>query len=472
MCGLVGIAGDLNGNIDRVMKPLLVFDSLRGEDSTGVAFIHKMKNSTAVVKQVGDPFELFREGKFDTNMKRLNRAVIGHNRYATTGAVNRHNAHPFEFDTLIGVHNGTLRSKYKLPDHMDFKVDSAALYNAIEMIGLKAAIAPLGGDGNAWSLVWWDKLEETLNFLRNAERPMWMVRSEDGKQLFWASERWMLDIALSRAGVKFGAPFCTDEDMHYSVHIDDKGVMHKPRMEVVKADAIIYAPPVIHKQQDYRKPPEVAKGATNAVIPFPVAKQPNPAKEAAAILIQKLNDLPDQGTEVKKPQVPANQEGLASDPSYVSSVKREFEILCPCRDGNGGRYLSLFDEHEPNIDIRLYPHKDHWELLEMEGERLSGQIQSYCNQGQDITALRGYYKVSPWTVDYTKALGDDEDEMTVMDHRGKLITETQFKQSYPNCGWCGAKLSILDKNRYSTGGDCFCPACAKHKDVNEHVNLI
>lgn len=477
MCGLVGVAGDLNNNIDRVLNPLLVFDSVRGEDSTGVAFIHRIKNSTAVVKAVGSPFELFNEGKYDSNIKRLNRALIGHNRFATTGAVNRANAHPFDFDTLVGVHNGTLRSKYKLPDHMDFRVDSAALFNAIEMIGLKDAIAPLGGDGNAWSLVWWDKLDETLNFLRNKERPMWMCRSEDSKQLFWASEYWMLDVALARAGVKRSEIFSTDEDTHYSVHIDDKGVMHKPRVEIVKADAIIpYVAPNVHKQQDYRKPPALtlAKGGTADAVPFPVSKRQEEVKR----IIQELKELepddaPDKGAEVKKLEVPAKTEGLASDPCYVSSLKRNFEILLACRDGNGGRYLSLFDEKEPNVDIRLYPHKDDWELLDMEGECLTGNIQSFANKGQDSTAQRGYYKVSPWSVEYAKplAIGDD-DEMTVIDHKGKLITETQFKQAYPTCGWCSANLSILDKNRYTTAGDCLCPACAKDAGVINYVNIV
>lgn len=478
MCGLYGAAGDLNVTTERVVRILAVLDSLRGEDSTGVAFIHKFTDTTAVVKEVGNPFNLIESGKYEAQLKKQHRAIIGHNRYATTGAVNRANAHPFVFDTLIGVHNGTLASKWKLPNHMDFKVDSQALFNTIEEDGLKRAIAPLGGMGNAWSLVWWDMLDSTLNFLRNKERPMFMARTDDGKQLYWASEQWMLSVALNRCGVKHGEVFSTDEDTHYSVHIDNKGVMHKPRVEVVKADEIVHVPVV--KQQDYRKPPHVnmtkgdtTKTTTGQVVPFSAAASAEVLKSKLDTAIKELADLdsPAKGAEVKKPQVPAKQDVLASDPSYVSSTKRTFETLCACRDGNGGRYLSLFDPNEPNIDIRLYPHKLDWVLLDMEGEEITGAVQSYCNKGTDHSAERGYYKVSPWTVSYEGAIGDDE-EMTVMDHKGKLITETQFKETYPSCGWCGDALSLLNKNRYTTMGDCFCPECAKNEDVTQHVNLL
>lgn len=462
MCGLYGAAGDLLPVTERVLRILAVLDSLRGEDSTGVAFIHKFYDTTAVIKEVGNPFNLLETGKYEAQWKKQHRAIIGHNRFATQGAVNKQNAHPFVFDTLIGVHNGTLSSKYRLPDHMDFKVDSQALYNAIEQDGVKRAIAPLGAHGNAWSLVWWDMVDSTLNFLRNKERPMYMVRSEDGKQLYWASENWMLSVALNRCGVKHGEIFSTEEDMHYSVHIDNKGVMHKPRLEVVKADEVaIYVPP---KHVNMRKAGET----TNSVVPFPTT-----AKETVKTAIQELKalDAPDKGTEVKKQEVPAKQDVLASDPSYVSSQKRTFEVLCACRDGNGSQYVSLFDTNEPTIDIRLYPQRLDWALFDMEGVEITGAISQFCNKGHDSTADRGFYKVSPWTICYPGAIGDDE-EMTVMDHKGKLITETQFKQAYPTCSWCSDTLSILNKNRYTTGGDCLCPSCAKDPQILEVVNLV
>ena len=158
MCGLVGVAGDLTAKEDKILRTLLILDTVRGEDSTGIAAIPKFGDAV-VVKTVGPAFELFNLKKYENTINKQNRVVIGHNRFATQGAVNKANAHPFEFDTLVGVHNGTLRNKSKLKDANTFVVDSENLYHHIEQEGLRDAIDTVDG---AYALVWWNKNEETL----------------------------------------------------------------------------------------------------------------------------------------------------------------------------------------------------------------------------------------------------------------------------------------------------------------------
>lgn len=41
MCGLVGVAGEITMASEKVLRTLLILDSLRGEDSTGIASIKK-----------------------------------------------------------------------------------------------------------------------------------------------------------------------------------------------------------------------------------------------------------------------------------------------------------------------------------------------------------------------------------------------------------------------------------------------
>ena len=79
----------------------------------------------------------------------------------------------------------------------------------------------------AYALVWWDKLEETFNILRNKERPMYMVASVDNKTVFCASESWMLTIAARRSDVKIQDIIPTVEDMLYSFYIDKNGLLEK-----------------------------------------------------------------------------------------------------------------------------------------------------------------------------------------------------------------------------------------------------
>lgn len=223
MCGIVGCAGLVTAAAERAFRDMLVFDSVRGEDSTGVAFLHQGMG-TSIVKEVGDPFVLLTSGKFNRAMKGVHKAILGHNRWATTGKINRDNAHPFETDNLIGVHNGTLKNKSAIPNHLTYETDSEALYNHIDNVGVEKAIPIIDG---AWALVWIDKNEGTISFLRNKERPMYIGFSEDEKTMLWASEAWMLTVAASRNNIKIKYKELA-VDMLHTFEIPLNGTAFKP----------------------------------------------------------------------------------------------------------------------------------------------------------------------------------------------------------------------------------------------------
>lgn len=217
MCGIVGVIGRISKTEREVFKQLLIADSLRGSDSTG--FITAKGNDSTVFKAAGDPYMAMESRAFDNALLKSSNVLIGHNRYATTGKVNRRNAHPFDFEKVVGVHNGTLRNKHNLKDGYTFDVDSEALYNSINAIGAEATIPLAEG---AWSLVWWDKVNKEVNFLRNDQRPMFCCLSEDKKTLFFASEAQMLHWILMRNGVKYGEVRSTSVDQHYKLPVKDQ----------------------------------------------------------------------------------------------------------------------------------------------------------------------------------------------------------------------------------------------------------
>lgn len=176
------------------MKRLLLIDVLRGEDSTGLAAIQR-DGSVKIAKLASNPLDFFQLPKFKSTLNAYqSKAFIGHNRAATKGAVNTFNAHPYEFGHITGCHNGTLtlNSKETLEKLVGekFDVDSQALLAAIAMYGVEAIIPEVTG---AWSLVWHNSEDNTLNFLRNDQRPMWYAFSKECDKLFWASEWPMIE---------------------------------------------------------------------------------------------------------------------------------------------------------------------------------------------------------------------------------------------------------------------------------------
>lgn len=205
MCGLVGTAGNLQHKDEALMKRLLMFDYFRGPDSTGIASI-RSGDVVKIAKVASHPLTLFDMEKFKTtNQGFQSQVLIGHNRSATRGAVNDYNAHPYQVGHIVGAHNGTLdhRCYTALETKLEakFETDSLALFACIAKFGVDETIPLLEG---AWSLVWWDMKQKTLNFLRNKERPMWFAWVGGFKQLMWASEWSIIQSAVRQAATNQG----------------------------------------------------------------------------------------------------------------------------------------------------------------------------------------------------------------------------------------------------------------------------
>lgn len=201
MCGLVGAAGEITTAGKKALTILLRLDVVRGEDSTGVALVKKDTTSCAITKSVGEPHNLFRTERFQENFKEELSVCIGHNRLATQGAVNARNAHPFRAGHIIGAHNGTLLDQTLLLNHREYEVDSENIFYNISQEGIVTTCPKLDG---AFALTWYNDQENTINFCRNSQRPLHYCFSSNRKTIFWASEKWMLEVALSKAKIAHG----------------------------------------------------------------------------------------------------------------------------------------------------------------------------------------------------------------------------------------------------------------------------
>jgi hypothetical protein len=191
MCGIVSIISKRQGgfwNADLEMfENLLILDTLRGLDSTGVFCVDSARQ-VGYLKVASHPFHLFAMQEYPKWRARAiqsGRILVGHNRKATQGSINSKNAHPFHSGNIVLVHNGTLRGDHK-KDFAPVDVDSHALAIAFDENGAENVIPKING---AFALIWWDVEKNRLFAIRNDERPLEIVETDDS--FFVLSESWM-----------------------------------------------------------------------------------------------------------------------------------------------------------------------------------------------------------------------------------------------------------------------------------------
>lgn len=281
MCGHVGIAGRLEFKDEAVMRKLLLADFFRGPDSTGLAAIRN-NGQSIIAKVPSHPLDLFDMGKFKSALSGASSKVfLGHNRAATRGVINHYNTHPFQFAHITGAHNGTLdyKSVRELEDMTGekFPVDSQSLIHAIAELGVEKAISlceegDTSTDG-AWALVWYDEMDDSLNFLRNKHRPMWYAFSEDFTRLFWASEYAAIEFATKGVHKLYkndkGFSFWQmDEDVLYKYELS-KLVAGGKTQPKAKAKVIKGKEPKIAAAKAGFHAPLVNRGGTTALVTTP-----------------------------------------------------------------------------------------------------------------------------------------------------------------------------------------------------------
>jgi len=211
MCGLVGIVGaNLHVLHHEAFKWMLHLDTIRGEDSTGVALrksFNKGRSQVIVAKTEGHPSlltqrfpELF-DKKGVLHLKTTERYdfLMGHNRAATVGAVNSTNAHPFHHGNITGCHNGTIGAGLlQLPSGDEIKghTDSEKLIFALSKgWKIKEIMDTVTG---AAAMTWWDASTKTYNIYRNKERSLFYTHNDTNTIFAYASEEWILRVSLNK----------------------------------------------------------------------------------------------------------------------------------------------------------------------------------------------------------------------------------------------------------------------------------
>ena len=225
MCGLVGAMGVEKeryvdyatsgwgvGGYNKICLPdlgyyvrdLLLVDTLRGWDGTGIAIMGQGKMLPMVIKKPihgADFISMFMRRDQMWDWKAW--AIMGHNRAGTIGGNALHNTHPFHSGPVIMAHNGTLRSTTYLPRNKYGDTDSEQIAIALAQADTSDALKVIEGLHGAYALSWYDRRDRTMNFARNKERPLWFGYSHVDGVVAWASEKGMLALIDDRYALDF-----------------------------------------------------------------------------------------------------------------------------------------------------------------------------------------------------------------------------------------------------------------------------
>lgn len=423
MCGIVGVMGNVVLTEKKVFKELLTVDVLRGSHSTGVASIFP-HNKTQVLKKAVNSLDFLDFKSLDELLMNTN-CLIGHNRYATIGKVNNTNAHPFDFDNVVGVHNGTLRGRAGLLDYKDFDVDSENLYHHMDVNGVDDTYKNLTG---AFALVWYDKQHGTLNFLRNAERPLSYCFSDDKKTLFWASESWMLAAILGRNGVKH-------------------------------TDIVITKPHYLYKFQ-------VPDTYQTGVKPLEAPHVRKLTKPAPKVVEKKQSYLPKSGgmSEFSKAYTKA-----------VSRIGEEvvFFVERECQDAFHNHYMLCTAEDDLDVVLRVYcvKHGELWTKMRDSVNYFKGRPKSIREVGNDVYLLVDVRTVEEADYDPLGNVTDEvDDDVTVQGFNKEELTYKSFKEYTQNgCAWCGDTITFGEDCVFIGRKEVICSGCKDKEEVQEYI---
>lgn len=233
MCGIFGFTGRSSWKTSVLLQALCIADEVRGTHSTGLV-IQMAGNSFHMSKKALRGKSYVARGYCSFLFNNKYGIALGHNRFATTGAVNDRNAHPFAIRMgtkkwNFGVHNGIVGNKEIIA--RDYGVRNHEVDSAVAL----AAIGKLQSCGCSVA----DAIEEVTNFISPAaDFAFAYLNSEEKAVYLWrSSERPLVIIDARKLGL--GRWFCSTAEIFTAAWNLLRGALGDLR-KVSKFDALPY----------------------------------------------------------------------------------------------------------------------------------------------------------------------------------------------------------------------------------------
>ena len=469
MCGLVGMAGKVSISHKKMFRNMLIFDQIRGIDSTGIAFVDKYNGSVDVEKEVGGASQLWDWGESKlldyTGQFRIPPMVaIGHNRAATIGKVQKDTAHPFTFKHITGAHNGTLWDWDDLEGADEFDVDSQALYNDIAEKGIDHTWGTFRG---AAALTWWDDDKETINLIRNSERPLYVAFEKGGDTLFWASEEWMITIAAKKAKINLEmAPVMLKENYLHSYKPTKTSIKIEENRELKKKLANTYTT-------------NTGRGITKNTVGFKTGKVKSSKINLGWASDTYKAEKGDKGQEARFLR-------LVTYYPHVSSKKYQFAVL----ERDDGERVEVYPQNqrewerwesfEKAQDVELFFKITHRPRVRLDNR---GKIVCYliCSSGVKFVKSLVQKQTRVQTPPQLNTVEAKEEDLECKHNTfDRLVSEKRFKQILDNlspkcsCSICMNPLDLQDHKDFLWVGPTTvaCPDCASSSTLTDLLQTI
>ena len=265
MCGIVGYIGKEDAR--KVIISSLMNMKYRGCDNSGVALLDN--NKFKIFKDVGTIDEL--EPKISSNFEC--HFGVGHTRWATTGAINKSDAHPhLSIDgRFIIVHNGNIENYKQLKekyisnqDKLLSTTDTEIIVNLISLFAQKKSVL--------------ESINETIKLLKGSYAIL-LIDTKDNNKIYFAKNKTPLIIGKSENEIIFSSDlisivdyanqynalhnetfgyYCSGELKIYNKYFEEKNIKFKNiGFTMSDIEAIQYQHLI--PQEIYRKPKEVVK---------------------------------------------------------------------------------------------------------------------------------------------------------------------------------------------------------------------
>jgi len=205
MCGIFGVlsAHSINKNQGNFLIDAFQTGVVRGHHGTGMITVQPDGSASGVSRAIAGG-EFLSDDKTRKHLDKASRAklVVGHNRFTTSGENIDEHCHPFEYENVIGVHNGSVPDGplQKIDPDKSHVVDSSRIYAALDKADDPIEVLKHIHTG-AYALVWYDRRDKSLYMARNGQRPLHIAETAGG--LVFSSELGMLGWLIARNSLAY-----------------------------------------------------------------------------------------------------------------------------------------------------------------------------------------------------------------------------------------------------------------------------